>query len=193
MDSFLAALILAFLVWIALVAAWLLSRRRRRSHKEPSVLHTTHYLSSSRVKISTLAVSGTARIPLETAKSLEIESGIEGKMYRDGSERVLPAQGFGEKRALSVLISADKSLLPGEMLISEKDARILRLGRGGLLRLKYVDPKPAKVYLYHAYRGKVPILGIPSPKLTLQPFGPHKVVTPSKVEIRSSEETSNDD
>ncbi len=193
MSSFLETFVFVFVILIVPGLAFLLIKHRRRNRREAPVQHTTVHLSYSQIKVIPYAVSGTVRIPAATAERLQIESGIEGLMYRDSTDKLLPGRGFGEKRALPVMISADSSLRSGEMIISEEDARTLRLGYGGLVRLKYTDPRPAKEYWYHAYRGEVPIIGIPSPKTTLHPFGPHKVRVPARTKLRPDHEPDDDE
>lgn len=192
MSSFLETFIVTFLVLIIPGVAFVLIRHRNRKRRSSPVQHTTAHLCYSQFKVNPYAISGTVRIPTKTAEMLQIESGIEGMMYRDSTDRLLPAKGFGERRALPVMISNDDSLRSGEMVISEEDARTLRLGSGGLVRLKYTDPRPPKTYRFHAYRGKIPILGLPSPKITLHPFGPHKVRVPEKTKLRPDDETHDD-
>jgi hypothetical protein len=59
------------------------------------------------------------------------------------------------------MIGADDSILSGEILISEDDARKLRLGSGGTVCCR-ADETCESRYVSYLQR-KVPILGIPSP------------------------------
>lgn len=156
--------------------------RRLPDHRQ------TWTVSSSLVRVNPSAIGGSVRISVATARLCEMGSGTEGRMYRDRSDKQLPAEGFGEKRALRVMISADEALQSGEIVVSEEDARKLRLDDECLITLKFEVNRPPKIVEFQTYRGKVPIVGIPSRNITLQPVGPHKVRMPSKDGIQVQDE-----
>ncbi len=160
-------------------------RQRRMLNGPCRILVTT-----SDVKIDPIALGGTVWVHDGTLKEYWAPSGAEGKLYRGKDERLLPTKGFGEERAFDVLVSADGSLGRSEIRMSEVDAKRLRMVPGAVVTVMFESRRPAKVYHFHEYRPKVPILGVHAPVSMLQPFGPHKVRVPSNVVVKTDDGSS---
>ncbi|GEM_PF-2676024 len=175
-----AILLLIFILWmIAWVGGGYILRRRRSRRKLGSPPECTVFFNL--VRINPSSISGNVRISEEMAKKADISSGIEARMFRTPAGRLLPGKGYGEKRALPVMISVDDSLAYSELVVSMEDARTLNLGRGGTVMLRFTMQRPPKVVTMNAYQGKIPVIGVRSPRVIAQPKGPHKVRISSKI------------
>ena len=186
MNEF-AIFLLFMTIWMT---GWFLFAhiRKRRKRKRLKNSPPLCVMSFHRVRINPSAIEGTVRISAGLADSLEISSGIQGKMYRDARERLFPSKGFGEKRALPVMISTYDSMHGSELVVSMEDAKTLHLDHGGVVRVEYNDPRPRKVIECNAYQGKIPVIGVRSPRKIVQPKGPHKVRVSSAMDVRYENE-----
>ena len=89
------------------------------------------------VTVDPSLAEGTVRISAEFLRSYGISSCVEGVMYRPDLESqnlvlldfLLRRQGYGENRALPVMIVGDDSLKWSHIAMSAKDAKRLRLKR----------------------------------------------------------------